>query len=98
MLSPGNDRRGTAGTSTLTARLDRPSSADTTVDGIGGFNIDAFYTVGPGPNPVLTIPAGETASTGTVTITARGQQCGRARQGGDGIRHGVEQRGCHFPG
>ena len=69
MLSPGTiDEDG--GTSTLTASLDRPSSADTTVDGIGGFNIDAFYTVGPGPNPVLTIPAGETTSTGTVTITA----------------------------
>ena len=69
MLSPGSiDEDG--GTSTLTASLDRPSSEDTTVHGIGGVNVDAFYTVGPDPNPVLTIPAGETASTGTVTLTA----------------------------
>ena len=69
MLSPDTiDEDG--GTSTLTASLDRPSSKDTTVHGIGGVNFDDFYTVGPGPNPVLTIPAGETASTGTVTLTA----------------------------
>ena len=69
LLSPDTiDEDG--GTATLTASLDRPSSEDTTVEGIGGVNFEAFYTVGPGPNPVLTIPAGETASTGTVTLTA----------------------------
>ncbi len=69
LLSPDTiDEAG--GTSTVTASLDRPSSEDTTVQGIGGANVEAFYTVGPGPNPVLTIAAGETASTGTVTITA----------------------------
>ena len=58
------------GTSTLTASLDRPSSEDTTVRDIGGTNFESFYTVGPGPNPALTIPAGGTASAGVVTLTA----------------------------
>ena len=52
------------GTSTVTARLDRASSADTTVmvrDGIR-------YKLGA--NAELTIPAGQTASVGSVTLTA----------------------------
>ncbi len=52
------------GTSTVTARLDRASSADTTVTVRDGIR----YKLGA--NAELTIPAGQTASVGSVTLTA----------------------------
>ena len=58
------------GTSTVTATLDRPSSADTTitVSAAAGTNADTddFSLTGT----TLTIAAGTTESTGTVTVTA----------------------------
>ena len=54
--------------STVTASLDRPSSADTTVT-VTLAEADAYTLNG---NPVLTIAAGATTSAGAVTITATG--------------------------
>lgn len=52
------------GTGTVTARLNRASAANTTVRVQGG---DGYAL---GVNIELTIPAGETLSAGSVTITA----------------------------
>ena len=60
-----------AGTSTVTATLDHPSSAATTVTVSAAPvspAVSADYTLSP--NTTLTIAAGETTSTGVVTITA----------------------------
>ncbi len=59
------------GTSTVTATLNRPSSEATTVT-VSATPVDPAvagdYTLSP--NTTLTIPAGQTTSTGVVTITA----------------------------
>ena len=69
MLTPASISED-GGTSTVTATLDRPSSADTTitVSAAAGTNTDTddFSLTGT----TLTIAAGTTESTGTVTVTA----------------------------
>ncbi len=62
---------GTSNASTVTASLDHPSSAATTitVDAAAGTNaVSGDFSLSS--NKVLTIAAGDTSSTGTVTITA----------------------------
>ena len=87
------------GVSTVTARLDRPSSEETTVTvtvtpvspAVAG-----DYTLSA--NLELAVVAGETESMGAGDGHGRGQRRGRAGQGGDGVGHGGEHAGGHGPG
>ena len=71
-LSPDSiAESGSSNESTVTATLDRPSSEDTTITvaAAAGTNaVTADFSLSS--NPVLTVSAGDTSSTGTVTITA----------------------------
>ena len=82
----------------MTARLDRPSNAETVVTVSAAPVSPAVagdYTLGA--KLELTVAAGETESTGEVTVTAVDNECGRAGQAGDGIGHGGERAGSHGP-
>ena len=86
------------GKSTVTATLDRPSSADTTVTvSVSPVSpaVAGDYTLSG--NLELTVAAGETTSTGLVTITAVNNAVDALDKEGHGLCHGGEQPGDHGP-
>ena len=82
--------------STVTATLDRASSEATTVTvAVTPVSpaVAADYTLSS--NLTLTIPAGETDSTGTVTITAVDNAVDAPDKDGDGLGHGDQYTRGH---
>ena len=97
VLTPDTIAEG-AGQSTVTARLDRPSSDETVVTVSVAPESPAVagdYTLSA--NPELRIAAGATTSTGEGDDHRRGQRCGRAQQDVGGVGHGDERPGHHGP-
>ena len=81
------------GIAEVSARLDRPSSAVTTVT----VSATPVFPAVPGDfvqrGSTLTIAAGSKASTGSVTIEGVDKLCQCARQDVDGLGNGIERTG-----